>query len=155
MWIDEEFDQDCDHLHLVLNGLLLSVVTVIWIYLIRVDSGFTPTVWGLTEKHVNLLSIQQEKKRDKGQIAFPLMGGEMEVLSSRDVQMCGTNPGSHRRENLRTWTLSEGYIIIKSQLLSHCSTNIANEWCWIEVFMVLCDMLGIICIIIKWRTEPQ
>lgn len=76
MWIDEEFDKDCDHLHLVLNGLLLSVVTVIWIYLIRVDSGFTPTVWGLTEKHVNLLSIQQEKKRDKGQIAFPLMGGK-------------------------------------------------------------------------------
>lgn len=24
---------------------------------------------------MNLLSIQQEKKRDKGQIAFPLMGG--------------------------------------------------------------------------------
>lgn len=33
----------------------------------------------------------------------------------------------------RTRSLSEAYIIIKSQLLSHCRNNIANEWCWIEV----------------------
>lgn len=47
------------------------------------------------------LAVQTGKRRDKEQITVALMGGELEMLSSGDVQMCGTVPGSHRRRRIQ------------------------------------------------------